>query len=363
MKIHRNYPMIGLMSGTSCDGLDIVAATFTPVESTAWSYEVQAAETVTFPASLRKSLKESHLHSALDLAVLDVAFGRWMGETVREFCLKHRLAPLAIASHGHTVYHQPDKKLTLQIGNGWSLHASAGLPVINDFRSLDVQLGGQGAPLVPIGDQLLFPDFDFCLNLGGIANISFEQAGKRIAFDVSPFNLLFNRFAEKLGVPFDNGGHLARKGSIHSSLLQQLNGLSYYHIQGSKSLGREDIEAEFLPLLEEFHLPVPDILATLSAHFAQQVAEIIHQRKDDKRKLLCTGGGAYNDFFIETLRRHAGDSVEIVVPDATVLEFKEALIFGLLGVLRLLHQPNCLASVTGAMRDNCGGTLYGFNEG
>lgn len=355
--------MVGLMSGTSCDGLDIVAATFTPGASTAWHYELQAAETVAFPPSLGKSLKESHLLSALDLAILDITFGRWMGETVQDFCSKHQLAPLAIASHGHTVFHQPEKKLTLQIGNGWSLHASSGLPVINDFRSLDVQLGGQGAPLVPIGDQLLFPEFDICLNLGGIANISYGQAGRRIAFDVSPFNLLFNRYAEKWGVPFDKGGEVARTGSVHQSLLNKLGSLPFYRIDHFKSLGRENIEEEFLPLLEGFHLSVPDILATLSQHFAYQVAETIHHNIDDNKRLLCTGGGAYNEFFIENLRKQAGDSIDIVVPDATLVEFKEALIFGFLGVLRLLNKPNCLASVTGASNDSCGGTLYGFNEG
>ncbi|WP_209329836.1 anhydro-N-acetylmuramic acid kinase [Lunatimonas salinarum] len=362
MEIQTNYPVIGLMSGTSCDGLDVVAASFTRGESPLWHYEIQAAETVPFPAPLGNSLKDSHLLSALDLAVLDVTFGRWMGETVREFCQKHRLAPMAVASHGHTVYHQPDKNLTLQIGNGWSLYTAAGLPVINDFRSLDVQLGGQGAPLVPIGDKLLFPEIDYCLNLGGIANISYEQGGKRLAFDICPFNLLFNHFASRLGAPFDAGGEYARSGQVNPTLLKRLNELPYYRTLGSKSLGREDIDVGFHPLINEFPLPPADVLATLSQHFAHKVALVIQPHNEGKPKLLCTGGGTYNRLFIENLQKQVGHSVEILVPEPTLVEFKEALIFGLLGVLRLRQETNCLASVTGAAEDSCGGTLYGFNE-
>jgi anhydro-N-acetylmuramic acid kinase len=353
------YPMIGLMSGTSCDGLDIVAVTFEETSS-AWNYVIHAAETSAFPTTMGKKLSTCHLLCAADLAILDVDFGKWIGEEVAAFCNKNNFSPLAIASHGHTVFHQPENSLSMQIGNGWSIYAASGVPVVNDFRSLDVRLGGQGAPLVPIGDKLLFSEYDFCLNLGGIANISYQADGRQVAFDISPFNLLLNHFANKLGHPFDRDGRLAQAGEVHNLLLKQLNELPYYQIQGAKSLGREQIDRDFLPLLTNSGIGDPDLLATLSAHMAYQVAASIKNGTQENGKLLCTGGGAYNAFFIQQLREKTKGLVEITVPSAHLVEFKEALIFALLGVLRLTGRPNCLASVTGASKDSCGGTLFGL---
>src|SRR5690606_21224788 len=183
-----------------------------------------------------------------------------MGEQVRDFCREFQINPLAVASHGHTVFHQPQKGLSLQIGNGWAMHAASGERIINDFRMLDVQLGGQGAPLVPIGDQLLFPKVDFCLNLGGIANISMEYNGLRTAFDCSPFNLLLNLEANKLGKAYDSGGEIARSGEISLSLFESLNQLPFYSKKAAKSLGREEMEKDFSPLIESFGLSPADVL-------------------------------------------------------------------------------------------------------
>ncbi len=344
------------MSGTSGDGLDIAYCEF--VKTQGWRYAIKEAKTATFPDDLGNQLSQSHLLDAEKLRLLDINFGKWMGKQVKTFCEATNLQPLAVASHGHTVFHRPDLGNTYQIGNGWSLHESCGLPVINDFRMRDVQLGGQGAPLVPIGDMLLFNEFDYCLNLGGIANISFENEGRRQAFDVSPFNLLLNHFAKKLGKPYDNGGELARKGNVNSDLLQKLNSIPFYASKKAKSLGREDIEEVFFPMFSEIPTLPEDILATLNAHYVEQLANAIPKKKSGR--MLVTGGGAYNIYFIESLQQRLSPKIEVVVPEAEVVEYKEALIFAFMGALFLRNEPNCLASVTGASKDNIGGICYGL---
>lgn len=351
------YPVIGLMSGTSGDGLDLAYCQFSKDEN--WSFEFLHTSTVSFPGHLKDRLLDSHLLSALDLALLDVDFGKWMGEKVREFCQTNQIEPLAVCSHGHTVFHQPTKGLSLQIGNGWALRVASGLPVINDFRMLDIQLGGQGAPLVPIGDELLFPESDFCVNLGGIANISMAQKGQRLAFDCSPFNLLLNPLAETLGAPYDDRGNWARSGTVNQELLDLLNQLPFYQLNQAKSLGREDMEETFLPLIKKSRNSPQDKLATLIEHYAYQLSQIIQNHQvNEKPSVLITGGGAYNQYFIERLDEHLHGNWNLLPASNELIEFKEALIFAFLGVLRMREENNCLASVTGASQDSCGGVWY-----
>lgn len=353
----QKYQVIGLMSGTSGDGLDIAFCEFQKENS--WSFQIIKAETVPFPSGLGEKLMNSHLLSALDLSLLDVEFGKWMGEQVKEFCNRHDYSPLAVCSHGHTVFHQPQKGLSLQIGNGWAIQAVSGMKVINDFRMKDVQLGGQGAPLVPIGDQELFSDKNFCINLGGISNISMEYQGKRIAFDISPFNILLNPLAQKLGAPYDDQGIWASEGTVQTELLDQLNNMPFYQKSGAKSLGREDMENDFIPLIEHFEASEKDKLATLVEHYAFQIAETIKGNSQMERpSVLITGGGAYNSYFIESLDFHLQGKWNFSPSEKKLIEFKEALIFAFLGLLRILGQDNCLASVTGASRNSSGGVIY-----
>lgn len=355
------YTIIGLMSGTSGDGLDVACCDFYKNET--WDFKIIKAETIPFPAELEQSLKDAHLLAAAELEGLDLEFGQWMGQTCAEFCHKHKLKPMAIASHGHTVFHRPEIKLTKQIGNGYSLSERSGLPVINDFRKLDVFLGGQGAPLVPIGDAQLFQEFDFALNLGGIANISMDDNGERLAFDTCPFNLLFNYYALKLGKPFDEGGEFAKSGVVIPEILDALEGLSFYKQKGAKSLARENITEDYLPVLDQNDLPTQDILATLSEHFASCIArEVLSHTKATSiyQKILVTGGGAYNSFFIQKLASKIEPKVNLIIPEKQIIDFKEALVFAFLGLLRLRNENNCLASVTGASRDNSGGTVFGY---
>jgi anhydro-N-acetylmuramic acid kinase len=267
---------------------------------------------------------------------------------------------MAVASHGHTVFHQPEKGLSLQIGNGWALHQASGERVLADFRMLDVQLGGQGAPLVPIGDQLLFSQVDFCINLGGISNLSLDKNGQRIAFDCSPFNLLLNREAVKLGSTYDQDGDWARTGNLNQSLLAQLNALPFYAVSGAKSLGRESIDQVFIPLLDQSELSPKDCLRTLVEHFAIQIAALIQTHASKATpSVLLTGGGAYNRFFVERLDHHLSQQWIQVEASKELIEFKEALIFAFLGVLKLRGEANALASVTGATRDSSGGMVFG----
>ncbi|MDA0314035.1 MAG: anhydro-N-acetylmuramic acid kinase [Bacteroidetes bacterium] len=355
----ERYTLIGLMSGTSGDGLDLAHCHF-EYQKRGWNYEILQTETRPFPDPLGKALAESHLLSGLELSLLDVNFGQWMGEQVKIFCLEHQITPMAVASHGHTVFHQPEKGLSLQIGNGWALHQASGEKVITDFRMLDVQLGGQGAPLVPIGDQLLFPKVDFCINLGGISNLSLKKDGQRIAFDCSPFNLLLNREALKLGSPYDKDGAWARAGALDTRLMQELNALPFYGLQGAKSLGRESIEQLFIPLIEKRGLPPKENLRTLVEHYAIQIATLIQiHALGTKPTVLLTGGGAHNRYFVERLDHHLNQQWVQVEAPKELVEFKEALIFAFLGLLKLQGETNALASVTGAIRDSSGGIIYG----
>ncbi len=345
------------MSGTSGDGLDIAFCEFEKTDH--WAYTIIQSETIPFPKSLGRKLQKSHKLNGLKLALLDIDFGRWMGEQVDQFCTRHAFEPEAIASHGHTVFHQPAKSLSLQIGNGWALHQASGLAVINDFRMLDVLLGGQGAPLVPIGDHFLFSEYDYCLNLGGIANISMKVDQTRLAYDISPFNLLLNYFAGKLGLEYDKGGSMAQSGKLLPKVLRDLNKLPYYAASGAKSLGREDL-FDFMEILEKKKYKPQDILHTLVMHYIHQIEKSLSLSEEKQHKLVCTGGGSFNTFFMQELQRKIGGSVTISEVDSQLIGFKEALVFAFLGVLRLRGETNCLASVTGASKDNCGGMVFGL---
>jgi anhydro-N-acetylmuramic acid kinase len=346
--------VVGLMSGTSLDGLDIACCEFRFDQS--WRYHILAAETIAYTASRRGELRELVQASAEVLAGQHAAFGRWMGEQVTAFLEKHRLRADLVASHGHTLFHQPAKGFTFQLGSGASLATACGLPVVCDFRSADVALGGQGAPLVPVGDQLLFGSFTHCLNLGGIANISFDRGGKRIAGDLVPCNLLLNPLAERLGMPFDRDGAISRSGRLHEPLLAALRRIGFLRMPLPKSLGREDVERDYLPLFASSVIPVEDQLRTATEFIAQEIVNGLGQGHGQGSRLLVTGGGALNAFLLERLRDAAG--LEVVVPEREVVEFKEALIFAFLGLLRWKGEVNVLSSVTGSARDHSAGAIY-----
>lgn len=343
---------IGLMSGTSLDGLDLAHVVFR-YDGQKWNFTLYDTLTHPYNAYWETQLAQAQNLSPKERNALSSAYSAWLGEVVNQFREDYHISQVdLIASHGHTVFHQPNNRITEQIGNNEALCTITKLPLVCDFRLQDVLLGGQGAPLVPIGDALLFSEYDACLNLGGFANISFEQGEKRIAFDICPVNIVLNHLSQELGHAYDANGNFARQGIIDHDLLNQLNKLSYYSMQPPKSLGREWVEAQIFPNLK--NTPVHDSLRTFTEHIAQQIAaataHLPHQ------KLLITGGGAFNGFLLE--RISATSSMQITLPEKAVITHKEALIFAFLGTLRWLNKTNCLSSVTGALRNHSSGRVF-----
>ena len=346
--------VLGLMSGSSMDGVDLALCEF-KLDADVYSYKVLEAETLHYPDNLYDQLKNAFRFSALDLRRLDKDLGIFFAKSIEQFLQKYpKVRPELIANSGHTIFHQPEDGFTVQIGNSSQIVALNQISTLADFRSLDVSLGGNGAPLVPVGDRLLYPKYEACLNLGGISNISYEVADGRKAFDVSPFNLALNYFAEKVGKPFDKGGEIAKSGRINTDLLNSLNELPFYQKEGPKSLGREWIVDKFIPLFSSYWDTPPNYLRTLVEHLAIQLAASL---PFEQGRCLVTGGGAWNEFFIERFRAHA-KGWEIVRPEAEVVDFKEAIIFAFLAFLYKKNIINVLASVTGSKRSHIAGALY-----
>lgn len=349
------------MSGTSLDGLDMALCDMRDD-----GFSLLAAATVPNTDAWRRRLSSLEEASALEYAKANVELGHYFGLQINAFLDGKAVRPQLVASHGHTIFHQPCSLgldgntpygLTTQIGDGDAIAAVTGLPVVSNFRTLDVALGGQGAPLVPIGDELLFPQYDACLNFGGIANISYRDGSKRVAFDISPCNMALNRLALRLGLAYDPEGSNARRGHSHSCLMARLNDLSYYAEPGPKSLGKEWFVSQFWPLVEAAALSPEDALATVTSHVALQIARVLERQRI--KTLLVTGGGAFNSYLLELVGQYC-PTVTITVPDVDIINYKEAIIFALLGYLRVNGRVNTLASVTGARRNSIGGTLSGL---
>ena len=339
------------MSGSSLDGLDLALVKFKE-EGEHYDFQILAAETQPYPDFWKTQLSEAFHKQPEELTQLDKDYGRYLGEQVLAFAKKHNATPDFVASHGHTIFHKPEQHYTLQIGDGQELAKACGFLVINDFRSEDVSKGGQGAPLVPIGDKLLFSDYEICLNIGGIANVSYDENGQRIAYDLCIANQALNYLAQMEGLPYDRDGELARSGEVDFTLLKKLNNLPFFIQEPPKSLGREFFETYQKDWLKG--LSVPDMLATFVEHIALQIALPISFLP--KGKILCTGGGARNKYLIERLQ--ARTKHEVVVPKKMIIDYKEALVFAFLGLLRLEGKTNVLASVTGAESDSCSGRIW-----
>ena len=356
LKNKEIYDVLGLMSGTSVDGLDIAHCIFQMLDGI-WSFEIKETHHVSYDEVWLHRLREAIELSDEGVIDLSHSYGLWLGEQVKDFILLYNLAPEIVASHGHTTKHQPKDGITIQIGDGQTIANYCGITTISNFRSLDVSLGGQGAPLVPIGDRDLFGVFDFCLNLGGIANVSFDLNGERIAYDVGIANMGLNYLANQLGRPYDVSGDVARSGRLVIDLLNQLNGLDYYQLIYPKSTGYEWFRDEIIPILNNADSDIKDKLCTLSHHIADMISRDIFKYSEERSiRLLITGGGVKNTFLIEELSKRLSQ-IEIIIPDIKLVDYKEALIFAFLGVKRIRNETNCLCSVTGATQDSCGGII------
>lgn len=347
------FRAIGVMSGTSLDGLDLCYAQF-DYKDQKWGYKIIKDKTIPYTSDFKQTLSNAITLSGEELTYLHAELGIWIGNRINNFKEDINDRVDLIGSHGHTVFHNPESGYTTQIASGAHIAAVTGIPCVCDFRTGDVARGGQGAPLVPIGDDLLFGEYDFCLNIGGIANISFKQNNKRIAYDICPANMALNHISQEAGNEFDKNGELGKGGAISHGLLIELNNLDYYKIHGAKSLGREWFNHIFLPLINQHNLSPADGLRTVYEHIAQKISESITIFPNSS--VLITGGGAKNQFLVELVKEKCKN--KLVIPELELVDFKEALIFAFLAVLYKLNIPSCLASVTGAKNDSIGGCLY-----
>ncbi len=367
------YNVIGLMSGSSLDGLDIAYVEFSE-KAGEWNYEIKCAGCIGYDEKWTQKLKDAVHLSAKEYQLLHTDYGRYSGEMVNEFIEKFQLEHKInlIASHGHTTFHFPEKRMTHQLGDGAAIAAQTQLPVVSDLRSMDIAFGGQGAPIVPLGEKLLFGDYDYFLNIGGIANISInsKQGNNQdsdlgiteiIAFDICAANRVLNMLAAEKNKPYDEDGKMAASGKINEALLEELNALDYYKLDYPKSLANSFGTDTIYPLIKNFNLSTEDSLCTYTEHIAIQVKNSLESQfsKTNIQKLMITGGGAFNKFLIDRISNHLQEiNFEIYVPEDDVVIYKEALIMALLGVLRWREQYTVLSSVTGALRNSIGGALW-----
>lgn len=350
----KKYHIIGVMSGTSLDGVDLAEVYFYLIDGK-WSFRILNAETVPYSDFWVKKLKNAINLDKNSLDLLNIEYTKLLSSLIVNFIAKHKIKKIdAVCSHGHTVIHRPDLKYTLQIGNLPEIASLIKQNVVCDFRTQDVKFGGQGAPLVPIGDRLLFPEFEYCINLGGFSNLSFELNGERIAYDICPVNTVLNHYANKLGFEYDDEGSLACTGKLNKDLLDELDAIDYYRESYPKSLGFEFVKDVIFPMIDKYQLPEVDVLCTFGFHVVRQICANL---KNDNAKVLITGGGANNKFIIFNILGNMM-RLRMEVPTKDILDFKEALIFGFLGVLKLRNEVNVLASVTGAVHDHSSGEIY-----
>lgn len=354
------YEILGLMSGTSLDGLDMAYCRFIQKENKQWDFELLKGKTVSYSQEWKDRLAKAIELNEQDHQDLHLNFAHLLAEYSKGFLDELGRTPDLVGSHGHTSHHRPQDGISFQLGDGQTLANLLKLPVVANFRQGDVELGGQGAPLVPIGDQLLFSDFSACLNLGGIANISFQNEQKeRIAFDIGLANMGLNYLMRDQHPPYDKEGREARTGKVNRALLEQLNSLPYFSLSPPKSTGLEWFKKDIQPLLDQSDLLRADLLCTLIRHMSEQIARVLPKadQKDDP-SLLVTGGGAYNSYWMQELKKVLPAPYDLVIPQDDWIEFKEAMVFAFMALLRRRDEINIYASVTGAKRNSSGGDLF-----
>jgi len=348
----KKWYVIGVMSGTSLDGLDIAYCSFFK-KNKMWKYKIIHAETLKYNEKIRKILKNAHKLNAKNFLVLHKKYGVFIGKKIKEFIKNKNIKKVdIISSHGHTIFHEPIKRFNFQLGEGAFIAATTNITTVSDFRTLDIAFGGQGAPLVPIGDHLLFYNYKYCLNLGGFCNVSYVFNKKRIAFDIAPCNFLLNFYSSKINCEYDHNGNLSKSGIVIQQLLTELNNIEYYKLPPPKSLAREMVEKYYIPIITKYEtFPIPDILATLVEHISYQISKILIDGNT-----LVTGGGAFNEFLISKIQEKTNS--KLVIPDEKLIKFKEALIFAFLGLLRIKNKLNTLKSVTGSKKNLSAGVIY-----
>ena len=353
LKVKNSYNVIGVMSGTSLDGVDLCLSNFL-YKNGKWDFLIKNTLTVPYEKNWVTKLSKSHSLSKKKLIDLDIDYTKHLSKIILYFISKNKISDIDfISSHGHTIFHDPKKKITYQIGNRVELNKSTNIPVVCDFRKQDVELGGQGAPLVPIGDLLLFNDYTHCLNLGGFSNISINSDGHVVAYDICPVNIVLNKYSRLIGIDFDLDGKVSESGKINYKLLKLLDNISFYNLKAPKSLGIEWVENKIFPLIDSFNISVRDILRTFVEHVAIQISNNL---KGKNLKVLISGGGVKNKFLMKRIKKLSNQNFYTI--SKNIIDYKEALIFGFLGVLKIRNENNCLKSVTGASKDHSSGIIF-----
>lgn len=345
MNDNISYRVLGLMSGTSLDGVDLAICSFTKNKN--WHYKIEKSTTIKYSKYWLETLSNLHKKPEKIINEIDLKYGDLLSKLCNKFLKNEKID--YISSHGHTIFHQPENNFTLQIGNGNVISKNTKKITINNFRKLDVSLKGQGAPLVPVGDKLLFRKYKYCVNLGGFANVSIKKNNKIIAFDICPVNIILNYFSNLKGRVYDLNGCMAQKGNLVPDLLKKLNSLQFYSKKYPKSLSREWVEKNIMSLIKN-DIKIEDVLHTLCEHIGIQIGKLLTDKE-----ALFSGGGVFNTYLLSRIKFYSKS--KIIIPDKRTIEFKEALIFAFLGVLRARGEVNCLQSVTGAIKDNCSGEI------
>lgn len=343
--MNTSYKVLGIMSGTSLDGIDLAICTFQKKKK--WQFRIKRAKTLKYSNYWTRTLKNLHLKNKSFIEEIDIKYAQFLAQKINKFLENEKVD--FIACHGHTIFHNPQNNYTLQIGDGKTIANFTKIKTINNFRALDIALNGQGAPLVPIGDLHLFPEYKYCVNLGGFANISIKDNITITAFDICPVNIVMNEISKKLDLDFDIDGENAKRGKIIPQLLKKLNNIEFYKTPPPKSLSREWVDEYVKPLLLENYLP-EDMLHTFCEHISIQIGSFLKTKN-----ALFTGGGCFNSYLVKRIMYYS--KAEIIIPSDKIINFKEALIFAFLGVLRLRNEINCLRSVTGALKDSCSGEI------
>lgn len=356
------YRAIGLMSGSSLDGLDIAFAEFEEIKGV-WNFDIKYAETISYNDELRNRLKNASDLSARQFIRLDNEYGRFTGKEVVSFIERNRLHHQVqiIASHGHTVFHSPEEFITTQIGNGAQIAALTNINVVSDLRSMDVALGGQGAPLVTLGEKLLFKEYNYFLNIGGIANLTVKTKDENfLSFDICAANQVLNYFAEQAGKKYDNNGNIALSGNINRALLNELNDIHYYQKDAPKSLSNQFFSNIVLPIITSYNLNIEDVLRTYTEHVAMQITNaVIKFYEPEVQQLFISGGGAYNNFLVERIGANISSyNIQTYIPEKKIIEYKEALVMAFLGTMRWREENTVLPKTTGALRPSIGGAVW-----
>jgi anhydro-N-acetylmuramic acid kinase len=347
--------ILGAMSGSSLDGLDLAICSFTDQSI----FTIHNSTTIELPLDLRTKLKNFSTLNAFQIADLDAYFALFSAHSIRDFTNNWIGGISLVVSHGHTLYHNPANAVSWQIGNGGIIAAVTGIDTLCDLRVQDVALGGQGAPLAALVDLNLFKDYTGLLNLGGIANITINQSNTVYSWDISPCNQVFNHLAQKEGKEFDKGGSIARSGKILMELIHKWQENTYFSQMPPKSMDNTWVKENYIKEIDKIDQPVKILMASFAEFVAIQLSKDLKSLDLNPGKILVTGGGAFNAHFISRLKVHLSPLNWVVeVAEESLINYKEAMLMAYMGHRYINKKTNTISTATGAEKDLISGALY-----